>query len=187
MLNLALPLAALITVAPAPDVQQKAAAPTAKGATPEKSAAPAKAGDKLPQKAKDIARLLFVLGLPQANSESARKQLTAAAKDPKLSGYPAAYWKDYQDAAGPEVFANLLHPVFDKAYTAEEVSQLLQLMESPELKAAAEKHPKGMALFFQKHPSLLTNVAYKRFSEYMGEVGKKLREKHGLKEPAPAK
>lgn len=174
---------ATLLAAPLPDVQPKASV-QAKGNPTAKAGSPAKTEAKLPPKARDIAKLIFLLGLPQANSEAARKQLAAAAKDPKLSGYPEAYWKDYQEAASPDVFATLLHPLFDKAYTQDEVAQLVQLLESPEFKAAADKHPKGTALLFQKHPSLLTNAAYKRFSEHMSEVGKKLREKHGIKEPA---
>jgi hypothetical protein len=138
-------------------------------------------------KQKDISLLLSVLGWPKANSDAARKQLEGAAKDPKIHAFPAAYWKDYSDAAGPEAFEKLLAPIFDKAYTHAEVKALLNLFASPEFKQLMDKQPEGLKLFVDKNPSLLKAKAFQAYSAHMTEVGKKLREKHGVKLEEPKK
>lgn len=141
------------------------------------------AGAKAPAKAApdpkrvDIVRLLKVLNWPAANSEAARKQIEAASKDPKFGAFPAAYWKDYEAAATPEAFEKILLPLFDKTYSHDEVKALLRLMATPEFKLFLEKNPDAM----------LRKDAYEGYSKYMTEVGGKLREKHKVVLPAPAK
>jgi hypothetical protein len=152
----------------------------------QKSTAPA-VKESPATKQKDIIRFLTVLGMPQANSEAARKQITAASKDPKLAGYPAAYWKDYLDAAAPETFEKLLSPIFDKAYSHDEIKSFLKLFATPEFQKAVEKNPEGYRLFMEKHPGMLRAQAFESFSSHMTEVGKKLQQKHGIKAPEPKK
>jgi hypothetical protein len=142
------------------------------------AAAPAKESkDPKIAKQKDIVHLLKVLGWPAGNAEAARKQLQTAAKDPKYSNFPAAYWKDYESAATPEAFEKILVPLFEKAYTHDEIKTLLKFMGSPEFKFFAEKNPDVK----------VKKEAFEGFSKYMTEVGGKLREKHGVKVGAPVK
>lgn len=89
----ALVLALLAPLGVAADTQKKTDPAPKKAATPAKET-----GDS---RTRDISRLLGMLGMPKANSEAARRQLAAAAKDPKLTGFPEAYWKEYNEAASP--------------------------------------------------------------------------------------
>ena len=125
--------------------------------------------------------------MPQANSDAARSQITAASKDPKLSGYAAAYWKDYQDSASPDAFRKILLPIFDKAYSHDEIKAFLKLLADPDFKKAADRNTDGLRLLFEKHPTLLKGKAFESFTAYMNEVGKKLHEKHGIKAPESRK
>ena len=138
-------------------------------------------------KQKDISLLLNVLGWPKANSDAARKQLEGAAKDPKIHAFPAAYWKDYSDAASPDAFEKLLTPIFDKAYSHSEIKALLNMFASPEFKQLMDKQAEGLKLFIDKNPSLVKAKAFQVYSAHMTEVGKKLREKHGIKVEEPKK
>lgn len=151
------------------------------GAETQKAAPPvsAKEGkDAKEAKRKDISALLKLLAWPSTNSDAARQQLKAAAKEPSLASFPAAYWKDYEAAASPEAFERILVPLFDKAYSHEEIKTFIKLVSTPEFKLFAEKNPE----------SLVKKDAYEGFSKYMTEVGGKLREKHGIKAvPAPVK
>lgn len=156
------------------------AADTQKTAVPVAKEAPA-------TKQQDLVRFLAALGMPKANSEAARKQITTASKEPRLAGYPAGYWSDYLAAAGPDTFEKLLVPIFDKAYTHEEIKAFLKLFASPEFKQAVEKNPEGYRLFMEKHPGMLRSQAFESFSSHMTEVGKKLQQKHGIKAPEPKK
>lgn len=155
--------------------------------TQKQPSVPAKTATRAESKERDILRFLEALGMPQANSEAASKQISAAAKEPKLSGYPAAYWKDYQESVSPDVFRKLLLPIFDKAYSHDEIKAFLKLLADPDFKKAADKNADGLRLFFEKHPALLKGKAFESFSAYMTEVGKKLRDKHGIKAPEPKK
>jgi len=143
----------------------------------QKPGAKAPAKEAPVSKQKDIAQLLQLLGWPASNAEAARKQLQAAAKDPRFSNFPAAYWKDYESAATPEAFEKILAPLFDKAYTHDDIKGLIKFMGSPEFKFFAEKNPDVK----------VKKEAFEGFSKYMTETGGKLREKHGVKVPAPAK
>lgn len=157
-----------------------AAACLSLAADTQKPAVAAPAASKT-TKAQDISHLLGALGWPEANSETARKQLATAAKDPKLAGYPAAYWKDYNEAASPAAFEKLLQPVFDQAYSHEEIKALVKLFASAEMKKVMEKHPEGLRLLLDKHPALLKAKSYDAFSKHLTEVGKELAKKHGIK------
>lgn len=152
----------------------------------QKTAPPAASKENREAKARDIQRLLQALGMPQSNSEAARKQITAASKDPKLASFPAAYWKDYLESASPETFERLLLPLYDKAYSHEDIKALLRLFASAEFKQAMDKQPEGMRLLTEKNPAMLRGKAFEAFSAHMTEVGRKLQEKHGIK-PADAK
>lgn len=137
--------------------------------------APAQAPkDPKQAKQKDILTLLRILDWPATNSEAARKQLDAAAKDPKAAGMPAAYWKEFHSAAMPDAFEKILIPIFDKAYTHDEVKSLIKLMNTPEFRLFLEKNPE----------TKLKKEAFDGYSKYMTEVGAKLREKHTAKAPA---
>ena len=160
-------LAALTSLSLTADTQKRPTTPAAKAESKER----------------DILRFLEALGMPQANSDAARNQISAAAKDPKLSAYPAAYWKDYQEAASPDAFRKFLLPIFDKAYSQDELRAFLKLLADPDFKKAADRNPEALRLFFEKHPAMLKGKAFETFSAYMTEVGKKLREKHGIKAP----
>ncbi|MBI4912612.1 MAG: hypothetical protein HY823_07735 [Acidobacteria bacterium] len=143
------------------------------------------AGPQAVQDAKrqDAIRLMGILDWPRGNSEAAKKQLEAAAKDPNLKNFPAAYWKDYAAAATPEAFEAILVPLVEKVYTAQELKNLVKLLSSPEMKTVADKHPEALALLLDKAPGLIKPKAYEAFSKHMTEVGKKLQEKHGVKLP----
>lgn len=146
--------------------------------------APAKESkEQKPTKQKDIVSLLKALGWPASNAEAARKQLQTAAKDPKLAAFPAAYWKDYEAAATPEAFEKILVPIFDKAYSHDEIKTILKFVSTAEFKFFLEKNPEVK----------VKKEAYEGFSKYMTEVSGKLRDKYGVKPPpagplaAPAK
>ena len=132
-------------------------------------------------KTQDLQRFLAALGMPRSNSEAARKQITAASKDPKLAAFPPAYWKDYLDSASPETFEKLLLPIYDKAYSHEDIKAFLKLFASPEFKQVLDRQPEGMRLLTEKNPAMLRGKAFEAFSAHMTEVGRKLQEKHGVK------
>lgn len=147
----------------------------------QKTAPTAASKENRDAKIKDIQRLLAALGMPQSNSDAARKQITTASKDPKLAAFPAAYWKDYLESASPETFEKLLLPIYDRAYSHEDIKAFLRLFASPEYKQVTEKQPEGMRLLAEKNPALLRGKAFEAFSAHMTEVGKKLQAKHGVK------
>jgi hypothetical protein len=159
----------------------------AMAADTQKTTAPATAKVSPDTKQNDIVRFLAALGMPKANSEAARKQITTASKDPKLSSYPAAYWQDYLESAAPATFEKILVPIFDKAYTHEEIKACLKMYGSAEFKQVMEKHPEGMLLLFEKNPAMLRGQAFEAFSTHMTEVGRKLQQKHGIKAPESKK
>ena len=168
-----LALASLALLNLAADTQKKVAAPATK--------------EPRDSKQKDIVRLLGALGMPQANSEAARKQITAASKEARLASYPAAYWKEYLDAAAPETFEKILVPIFDKAYSHDEIRTFLKLYSSPEFKQLLEKQPEGTRLLTEKNPANLRGKAFEAFSAHMTEVGRTLQAKHGIKAVEPKK
>jgi hypothetical protein len=166
-------LAALAFTAAAADVQKTPSVATTK--------------NQQESKRDDVIHLLAALGMPQANSEAAKKQILSASKDPKLASLPESYWKDYLAAAGPGTFEKILVPIFDKAYSHAEIKALLALYASPEFKKVQEKHPEGFRMITEKNPLLLRGKAYEAFSSHMTEVGKSLQQKHGIKAPEPKK
>lgn len=153
----------------------------------QKTAPPAASKENRDAKAKDIQRFLAALGMPQSNSDAARKQIAIASKDPKLAAFPASYWKDYLESASPETFEKLLIPLYDRAYSHEDIKAFLRLFASPEFKQVTEKQPEGMRLLAEKNPAMLRGKAFEAFSAHMTEVGRKLQAKHGVKSEEPKK
>lgn len=143
-------------------------------ASPQKPAAPAVAPST---KKADLVLLMKHLGIGSTNSEATHKQIQAARKDPKLANLPAGYWADLEKAANPQAFEQLLLPIFDKAYTHDEVRQLLRLMANPEFKLFMEKNP------LQK----LVREGYPAFSKYMDDQAKQLKEKYQAAPKAESK
>lgn len=123
-------------------------------------------------KTADLMQLIRRLAIGSTNADATRKQIQVARKDPKLASLPPAYWNDLEQVATPEVFERLMLPILDKAYTHEEVRQLLKLMTTPEFRLFMDKNP------LQK----VVREGYPVFSKYMDEQAKQLREKH---QPTP--
>lgn len=94
---------------------------------------PVNAQAEAAQKKADIKRVMSLSERVQAEV-SGRRQEIQDLKKGSSRGIPEAYWTEFTQAITPELVEPVIADVYDKSYTAQELREILQVIDTPAFK-----------------------------------------------------